>query len=275
MKRRVKVAGIQFAPGFDKETNLSRAEALVGIAAGKGARIVCLPQLFNTFWFPYTIDDRHFDLAESEDGPTITRLRRMARDMGIVVISPVFERDGEGYYNTAFVIGVDGEILGKYRKIHVPQIPLWEERTYFRAGNLGFPVFKTPFARIGVQICWDVFFPEGFRILALKGAEIIFVPTASAFIHSHRKWERAISAAAHTNGLFIFRVNRVGREVRQEFYGRSFCVRPDGDLIDMPSGQSEGIILADIDLGEINAVRNEWVFLKDRRPEEYGEILLD
>ena len=118
--------------------------------------------------------------------------------------------------------------------MHIPELPLWEEKAYFKPGDLGFPVFKTPFATIGVQICWDIFFPEGFRILALKGAEIVFAPTASAFYHSHRKWERAIAAASHANGIYIFRVNRTGREEKQEFYGRSFCVGPDGEFTTKP-----------------------------------------
>ncbi len=187
--------------------------------------------------------------------------------------SAIFEKEAGNYFNTAFVIGAKGEIIGRYRKVHVPQIPLWEEKAYFKPGDLGFPVFKTPFAAIGVQICWDVFFPEGFRILALKGAEVIFVPTASAFEHSQRKWERAIMAAAHANGVFILRVNRIGKEERQEFYGRSFCAGPDGEFVNNPSGASPGVVLTELDLGEVTRMRNEWVFLKDRRPEEYKEIL--
>ncbi len=273
MKKTVKTAGVQLAPSDDGAENLRKAGALIALAADEGARIITLPQLFNVRWFPSHLSAKNFALAETESGPAISTLRELASKKEAVLIASIFEKDGEDHFNTAFVIGTKGEIIGKYRKIHVPQIPLWEEKAYFRPGNLGFPVFDTPFCRIGVQICWDIFFPEGMRILALKGAQAIFVPTASAFEHSHRKWERAIMAAAHSNGVFITRVNRVGREERQEFYGKSFCAGPDGEFVDNPAGPSAGVVLAELDLGEIGRVRNEWVFLRDRRPQEYKEIL--
>ncbi len=275
MKKRsqLKIAGIQMAASGDREKDLAKAGMLIELAAAKDAKIVALPQLFARRWFPNAIDSANFSLAEKEDGPSVTMLRERAERHGVAVVAPLFEEDGGEYYNTAFVLGPDGGVIGKYRKVHVPQLPLWEEKAYFSPGNLGFPVFKTPFATIGVQLCWDVFFPEGFRILALKGAEVVFAPTASAFDHSHRKWERAICAAAHANGVFIMRVNRVGEEEKQAFYGRSFCARPDGEFVDRPSGSSEGVVLAGIDLGEVSSARNEWVFLKDRRPGEYKEIL--
>jgi len=273
METRIKISGIQLAASADVATNVKKAMELAHIAAGEGANIICLSELFNTPWFPSSIDPAAFAMAEPEDGPTVTALREAAGRDGVAIVGDIFEKDGDEHYNTAFVIGPDGAITGKYRKIHVPQIPLWEEKTYFRPGDLGFGVFETPFARVGVQICWDVFFPEGFRILALKGAEVVFCPTASAFEHSRRKWERAISAAAHANGLFIMRVNRVGKESRQEFYGRSFCVGPDGELKGEPSGSSVGVVLAEIDRAEIARTRKEWSFLKDRRPGDYGELL--
>lgn len=272
MSRKVRTSGIQLAACEEAEKNLKKAAGLIELAAGEGARIIALPQLFNTVWFAHSIDKSNLSRAEGEDGRTITFLRELANKAGSVVVAPIFEVDSGEYFNTAFVLGPRGEIIGKYRKMHIPQIPLWEERAYFKPGDLGFPVFKTPFAKIGVQICWDIFFPEGARALALKGAEIILAPTASAFYHSRKKWERMISASAHANGVFIFRVNRVGAEKRQEFYGRSFCVRPDGEYLTRPSGPSEGVVLADIDLSEIVATRGEWVFLKGRRPEHYKEL---
>jgi predicted amidohydrolase len=272
MRKRIKTAGIQLAPSPDKDKNLLKATGLIEIAASEGAKIIALPQLFNTAWFPAAIDKLNFSLAESAEGPTITSLRETALKTKSVLIAPIFEKAGERFFNTAFVIGTKGEIIGKYRKVHVPQIPLWEERSYFKPGDLGFPVFKTPFAVIGVQLCWDVFFPEGFRVLALNGAEVIFAPTASAFHHSHKKWERAIAASAHANGVFISRVNRVGKENSLEFYGRSFSVGPDGEFLHEPSGPSEGVVLSEMDLAEIQATRGEWVFLKDRRPELYKAI---
>lgn len=273
MKKTIKAAGVQLQAAPEKEKNLSKAALLIDLAVQEGARIVALPQLFCTRWFAHSIDTANFAFSEREDGPTVSLMRETAAKRQVVIIAPVFEEDGGEHYNTAFVIGVDGEIIGKYRKVHVPQIPLWEERAYFKPGNLGFPVFDTPFGRIGVQLCWDIFFPEGLRILALKGAEMVFAPTASAFEHSHKKWERAIAASAHANGMYVFRVNRVGREEKQEFYGKSFCVRPDGEFVHRPSGASEGVVLADMDLSEVSRVRNEWVFLKDRRPEEYKELV--
>ena len=271
MTRKIKTAGVQLAPGPDRDKNLAKAGMLIEVAAGEGAQIIALPQLFSLPWFPATIDRKNMALAENGDGPTVVFLKETATRLGVVLIGSVFEEDGGAYFNTAIVAGPDG-IIGKYRKVHVPQIPLWEERAYFSPGDLGFPVFDTPFGRVGALLCWDIFFPEGFRILALKGAEIVFALTASAFEHSHKKWERAISAAAHANGFFVFRVNRVGKEEKQEFYGKSFCCGPDGEMIDEPSGASEGVIIAEAALGDVSAVRNEWVFLKDRRPGAYTEI---
>ncbi|MEK6759116.1 MAG: nitrilase-related carbon-nitrogen hydrolase [Deltaproteobacteria bacterium] len=272
MKNTLKTAGVQFACVRDREKNLAKARSLIEVAAGEGAKIIGLPQLFNSHWFPAAIDEHNFSLAEDGDGATVNMLREESARHKVCLVGSIFEIDNKVHYNTAFVTGPDGAVIGRYRKVHVPQIPLWEEKTYFSPGDLGFPVFKTPFATIGVQICWDIFFPEGFRILALKGAQMVFAPTASAFIHSRKKWERAIGAAAHANGIFIFRVNRVGKEEAQEFYGGSFCAGPDGEFVGAPSGASDGVVLADVDLSEMTEARNEWVFLRDRRPEEYGDI---
>ncbi|MBI5233917.1 MAG: acyltransferase [Deltaproteobacteria bacterium] len=271
-ERRLKIAGVQIAPRTDLEKSLKKAVSLVELSAERGAKIICLPQLFSLRWFANVIDQKNFERAETEDGPTISSMKKLARRLGVILIAPIFEKDDKGYFNTAFVIGRDGLVIGKYRKVHVPQLPLWEERSYFSPGDMGFPVFTTPYGKLGIQLCWDVFFPEGARILALKGAQIIFAPTASAFFHSHKKWERAICSAAHANGVFIFRVNRVGAEERQEFYGRSFCAGPDGEFVERPCGKSEGIALVTIDLDDISSVRGDWVFLKDRRPSLYKEL---
>ena len=245
------------------------------IALEKGARIICFPELFTTHWFPREMNKAHFSLAEKIEGPSITRMQRLAKENGAVLVCPIFETgDDHAFYNSAVVIDAGGEILGGYRKIHVPQIPLWEEKYYFSAGNLGFPVFNTKFAVIGVQICWDNFFPEGSRILALKGAQIIFSPTAAAFA-SQKKWETVIKSNAISNGIYIFRVNRVGSEEKQDFYGRSFCISPEGELLDEPAGMKEGIAFIDIELKDIDKVRKEWPFFKDRRPEIYHEICRD
>jgi N-carbamoylputrescine amidase len=268
----MKLAGIQISCGEDKEKNLEKAIKYAQIAAEEGAHIICFQELFMTHWFPKEMVKNHFSLAEKIDGPSMMRMKRLAKEDEVVLVCPIFEKEGENtFFNSAVIINAGGEILGCYRKVHVPQIPLWEEKYYFSPGNLGFPVFKTKFAVIGVQICWDNFFPEGSRILALRGAQIIFSPTAAAFA-SQKKWETVISSNAIANGVYLFRVNRVGSEEKQDFYGRSFCISPEGELVDEPTGMKEGIALIDIDLKNIVKVRKEWPFFKDRRPETYAEI---
>lgn len=268
----LKVAAIQMSGSADKDANIRRAEKLLTIAAEKGVRIASLPQLFNTHWFPQEIKEKNKELAENMNGPTIEAMRKVSRSLEMILVCPIFERDGNFFYNTAFVLNEKGDIVGRYRKVHVPQIPLWEERSYFNPGD-AFPVFQTRYASIGVQLCWDIFFPEVSRILALKGAQIIFTPTASAFYESHDKWERAAMASAHANGIFIIRVNRVGKEKKQEFYGRSFCVSPYGDLLGGPGGSSEGVVLAEVDLNEIKRARSIWPFFRDRKGENYRDLL--
>jgi N-carbamoylputrescine amidase len=267
------LAGIQISCSEEKERNIEKAVKFAQIAVEKGAHIICFQELFNTFWFPKEMNKNHFSLAEKTGGPSITRMQKLAKESEVVLICPIFEMGEEKkFYNSAIIIDAGGEILGSYRKIHVPQIPLWEEKYYFLPGNLGFPVFKTKFTTIGVQICWDNFFPEGSRILALKGAQIIFSPTAAAFA-SQKKWETVISSNAISNGVYIFRVNRVGSEEKQDFYGRSFCVSPEGELLDKPTGMEEGIGFIDVNLKDIDKIRKEWPFFKDRRPDVYNEIL--
>jgi N-carbamoylputrescine amidase len=269
----VRLAGIQISCSEEKERNIEKAVKFAQIAVEKGANIICFQELFTTYWFPKEMEKRNFSFAEKIDGPSIVRMQGLAKENEIALVCPIFEIGEENaFFNSAVVIDAGGEILGSYRKVHVPQIPLWEERYYFSPGNLGFPVFKTKFAVIGIQICWDNFFPEGSRILALKGAEIIFSPTAAAFA-SQKKWETVISSNAIVNGIYILRVNRVGSEEKQDFYGRSFCISPEGELLDKPTGLKEGIALMDVDLKSVDRVRKEWPFFKDRRPGTYGEIL--
>ncbi len=268
----IKLAGIQISCCEEKERNIEKAIKFAQIAVEKGARLICFPELFSTHWFPREMNKEYFSLAETIDDFSISRMRKLAEEYEVVLICPIFEAAKGSFYNSAIVIDAGGEILGSYRKIHVPQIPLWEERYYFSPGNHGFPVFRTKFAPIGVQICWDNFFPEGSRILALNGAKIIFSPTAAAFA-SQRKWETVIASNAIANGIYVFRVNRVGSEEKQDFYGRSFCISPEGDLLDKPTGMKDSIALVEIDLKSVDKARKEWPFLKDRRPERYQEIL--
>jgi N-carbamoylputrescine amidase len=268
----MRLAGIQTACSEEKGRNVEKALTFANIAIEKGAQIICFQELFTTHWFSKEMNESHFGLAETMEGPSIQRMRELATEHGVVLICPIFEAGGDGaFYNSAVIIDAGGAILGSYRKVHVPQIPLWEERFYFAPGDHGFPIFETRFGVIGVQICWDIFFPEGSRILALKGAQIIFSPTAAAFA-SQKRWETVIAGNAITNGVYIFRVNRVGKEEKQDFYGMSFCVSPEGELLGPPTGMKEGIALIDIDLKQIQKVRKEWPFSKDRRPEVYGEI---
>ena len=269
----VTLAGIQMNSCGQKAKNLEKAKELAEMAAQRGAQMVCFQELFTTHWFPRDIQSENFSLAEEVPGPTTEVMQGIARRNRMVMVLPIFERESSGnFFNSAVVLDADGEILGKYRKIHVPQIPLWEERAYFQPGDLGFPVFQTRYGRVGIQICWDNFFPEGTRILALKGAQIVFSPTAAAFA-SQAKWERVICANAATSGVYVFRVNRVGREAKQDFYGKSFCASPEGDLVDEPSGGHEGVMMATVDLLEIERTRRVWTFLRDRRPEVYGELI--
>lgn len=271
----MRIAGIQFGCSEEKDRNIEKAVSFATIAIEKGAQILCFQELFSTFWFPREINKDHFALGETIEGSSIQRMRQLAIEHEAVLICPIFEAgEGSRFFNSAFVIDAGGAVLGSYRKMHVPQIPLWEEKYYFSPGNQGFPVFETKFGRIGIQICWDNFFPEGARILSLKGAQIIFSPTAAAFA-SQKKWETVITGNAISNGVYIFRVNRVGSEAKQDFYGMSFCVSPEGELLGPPAGMKEGIALIDVDLKEIQKVRKEWPFLKDRRPEIYREICIE
>jgi len=241
------------------------------VAAEKGAQIICFQELFNTHWFPKDIDEENLLLAEDLDGFTLRAMKALAKETGVALICPFFERDGDKNFNTAAVIDQEGRILDTYRKIHVPQIPLWEERTYFAPGDKGFPVFDLGLAKVGIQICWDNFFPEGTRALALQGAQIVFAPTAAAFA-SQQRWLKVMAGNAIVNGIFVLRVNRVGSEPKQDFYGMSFCLSPEGELVDEPTGLQEGILLVEVALEEVSRVRKEWPFLKDRRPEVYAPL---
>jgi len=268
----MKIAGIQMKCFSDPEQNIEKAVYMLKMAAEQKAQIACFQELFYTHWFPQEKDEKNFALAEEIHGTLVKTLKQKAKELHIAIVAPIFEREDKTYYNSCVVIDQNGVLLGVYRKNHLPRIPLWEETYYFSPGDLGFPVFHTQSAIIGIQMCWDNFFPEGSRILALKGAQIIFCPTACAFA-SYPKWEKMIAANAIANGVFCFRINRVGDEGEQHFYGRSFCIDPNGQSMMEPSSHHDGIIMADIDLGLINEVRKAWSFLKDRRPEIYSEVV--
>ncbi len=270
------MAGIQTGSGHDRGANLERAIALGKIAAQRGAQVICFPECFAWSWFPREIDSLHFAAAEPVPGPISQAIAAFARECQVAVVAPIFERGSDAaYYNTALVFDADGSLLGRYRKNHVPQLSNYQERFYFRPGNQGFPVFRTRYATLGVQISWDNFFPEGSRLLALQGAEVICAPTSASIVASHAKWERALVGSAVCNGVFVFRINRVAGVDELPFYGKSFCVDPNGDFVVEPSGGDEGIVLAEIDLRWVKTVRGIWPFLEERRPEIYEGLVRD
>jgi N-carbamoylputrescine amidase len=268
------VAGIQLACGEHPQENLAKALDLARVAVEQGARIVCFPECFAWPWFPRKAVESLRGLAEPIPGPITQALQLFAEQFRVVLVAPMFEA-GEGGigYNTTVVVESTGHILGLYRKNHVPDLPNYQERFYFRPGNLGFPVFKTRFATIGVQTCWDNFFPEGARAVALKGAQLLLAPTACSAPGGAAKWERAIVGHAVYNSLYAFRVNRVGVEGTMQFYGKSFCVDPHGDFVGEPAGAIEGVVLADLDLDRVKRVRDDWTFFRDRRPEIYTDLV--
>ncbi len=269
----VTVAGIQLTCGVEREENFAKALELARVAVERGAKIVCFAECFAWPWFPRKAVEASRQLAEPIPGPMTNALQLLAEETQAVVVAPMFESgEDSGRYNTTVVIDATGHILGMYRKNHIPDLPNYQERFYFRPGNLGFPVFKTRYATIGIQTCWDNFFPEGARALAVKGAQILLCPTACSTISGAPKWERAIVGHAVYNTVYAFRVNRVGTEGTMIFYGRSFCVDPDGDFVTEPAGAIEGVVLADLELDRIKLVRDDWTFLRDRRPEIYTDL---
>jgi N-carbamoylputrescine amidase len=248
-------------------------------AAEEGARVCCFQEIFATPYFCQVQEEKHFHSAEPvPDGPTVQRMVQVARDTGLVLIAPVFEKEDEGFfYNTAAVIDADGTYLGKYRKTHIPNLPGFWEKYYFRPGNLGYPVFDTAVGRIGVYICYDRHFPEGWRALALNGARIVFNPSATSRGLSNHLWRLEQPAAAVANGYFVGAINRVGREPYgdNDFYGSSYFADPRGQLVgEAGSDTADDLVVRDLDLDLIEDVRTTWAFFRDRRPDAYGELVV-
>jgi N-carbamoylputrescine amidase len=268
----VKVAAIQVSTSQDPDRSLKKAAEYLKAAAQRGAEIACFPEMFGLPWFPQETREDSSALAQPVDGPWVSAICRLAQDAGVAVICPFFERDGDGvYHNSAVVVDSGGRKVGLYRKVHLPHIPHWREKDHFYPGDLGFPVIEVGGVRLGVQIGWDNFFPEGFRCLALAGAQLVFVPTAAAFASRERWLAMAVSHAV-ANGMFVLRVNRVGSEAGLDFYGNSFAVRPDGELCSEPMGMKEGVLVVGCDLAEVERARRAWPFLKDRRPRQYARV---
>ena len=275
--RNVRAALIQAQANMSKQDAVDKHIKMIADAAGQGAQVVGLQEIFHGPYFCAEQDPKWYDTAEPEDGPTVARMREVAREHGIVLIVPWYEEEQPGvYYNTACVIERDGTIAGKYRKTHIPQVgPCFWEKFYFKPGNLGYPVFDTSVGRIGLIICYDRHFPEVARELGLKGAEIVFNPSATVESLSRYLWELEQPAHAVANGFWMAASNRVGVEAPlnpAKFYGSSYFCSPRGKIIAQASDSEDEVLVADLDLDQIREVRNTWQFFRDRRPETYGEL---
>ncbi len=279
---RVKIGLVQMTCGETPTENLAKAMARIETAAKKGAEIVCLPELFRSRYFCQSEDQGNFKLAETIPGPSTDALGEVARRRKVVIVASLFEKRVAGiYHNTAVVIDADGAIAGKYRKMHIPDDPLYYEKFYFTPGDLGFPSFQTRYAKISVLVCWDQWFPEGARAAALAGAQILFYPTAIGWIPNEPRaiarnqrdaWELIQRSHAVANGVYVASVNRVGREGKVKFWGSSFVAGPLGEII-AHGGEREDILIAECDLGKIEETRQSWPFLRDRRIDAYSSLL--
>jgi N-carbamoylputrescine amidase len=286
-QHKVKIAAVQSKCSADLEANLVAAERGIRKAAAAGAQIICLQELFRSLYFCQVEDHKYFELAEPVPGPTTDKMGELAKELGVVIVPSLFERRAPGiYHNTAAVIDADGSYLGKYRKMHIPDDPLYYEKFYFTPGALGFSAWETKFARIGVCVCWDQWYPEAARLTALRGAEILFYPTAIGWHpkekaesgrRQHSSWETVQRGHAIANGCYVAVPNRVGHEAPEggpgvEFWGQSFICDPAGEIIAKGSRDEEDVIIAEVDLASVETQRTHWPFLRDRRIDAYAEI---
>jgi beta-ureidopropionase len=276
----IKAALTQVAWTGDKSSMIDLHEQYAREAADRGAQVICFQELFYGPYFGIVQDQKYYEYTESIPGPTIERFQAVAKELGLVMVLPIYEVANEGeYYNTAAVVDADGTLLGRYRKHHIPNLPQFWEKFYFRPGNLGYPVFHTAVGRVGVYICYDRHFPEGWRELGLNNAQIVFNPSATKPGLSNRLWEIEQPAAAANNQYFIGANNRVGMETDEfgeeavRFYGSSYFVGPRGTYVgDIASQDDNELIIRDLDLTELTKARNDWQFYRDRRPESYDRI---
>ena len=279
----VPIALVQTSCTSDPVENLVKACNKIREAAAQGARIICLQELFITRYFCQTEDYESFKYAEAIPGPSTLVMQELARELEVVLVVSLFEERTRGlYHNTAVVIDADGSYLGKYRKMHIPDDPGFYEKFYFTPGDLGYKVFNTRYATIGVLICWDQWYPEAARLTALKGAEILFYPTAIGWAADERSvevrrsqqeaWITIQRSHAIANGVFVATANRVGTEDELEFWGNSFICDPYGQIIEHAAHQNEAVLLAECDRSRIGFYRSHWPFLRDRRIETYGEL---
>lgn len=281
---KVKVGLVQMSCTADKVANFNKAISKIKEAAAEGAQIVCLQELFTSLYFCDVEDYENFKLAEAVPGPSTDTLSKLAAELGVVIIASLFEKRTQGiYHNTTAVLDADGTYLGKYRKMHIPDDPSYYEKFYFTPGDLGYKVFKTKFATIGVLICWDQWYPEAARITALMGAEILFYPTAIGWHQSqdeatnteqYNAWQTMQRSHAVANGIHVVSVNRCGyeQEEQMKFWGGSFVSNPFGTILYKASHDDEAIHVEDLDLEKSDRYRTHWPFLRDRRIDSYQPI---
>jgi N-carbamoylputrescine amidase len=283
----LKVGLVQMACTLDPAQNVAKAIVKIREAARQGANIVCLQELFTSVYFCQVEDHKYFQLAEPVPGPTTQRLAAVARELEIVIVASLFEKRAAGlYHNTAAIIDADGSYLGKYRKMHIPDDPLFYEKFYFTPGDLGFRAWQTKHAKIGVLVCWDQWYPEAARLTALNGAEILFYPTAIGWHpaektefgqRQHGSWETIQRGHAIANGCYVVVPNRVGHEAPDggegiEFWGQSFIADPSGQILAKASTDQEEVLVVDMNLTELDRQRTHWPFLRDRRIDAYGPL---
>lgn len=281
---KVKVGFVQMSCTDNKADNLAKAIRQVREAAAKGAQIVCLQELFTSLYFCDEENYDNFSLAEPIPGPSTDSLQKVAAELGVVIIASLFEKRAQGlYHNTTAVLDADGAYLGKYRKMHIPDDPAYYEKFYFTPGDLGYKVFKTKFATIGVLICWDQWYPEAARITALMGAEVLFYPTAIGWatsqdeatnVEQYNAWQTIQRSHAVANGIHVVSVNRVGfeQEGRMKFWGGSFIANPFGSIIYQASHENEEVFVQELDLSVTDRYRTHWPFMRDRRIDSYSPI---
>ena len=261
----------------DKESMLDRHEQFAREAKAQGAQVICFQELFYSPYLGITEDVKYYDFTVAADGPIVQRFAALAAELSMVAVLPIFEEEQPGvYYNTAVVVDADGTVLGKYRKNHIPNLDKFWEKFYFRPGNLGYPVFKTRYADVGVYICYDRHFPEGARELGLNGAEIVFNPSATVAGLSEYLWKLEQPAHAVANGYFMGCSNRVGTEAPWnigQFYGSSYFVDPRGNFLAQASEDHDELVVAEMNLDMIEEVRRTWQFFRDRRPDAYGPLV--
>jgi N-carbamoylputrescine amidase len=285
--RKVTLGLVQTAVGPDLAANLDHAVERIIEAAKSGAQIICLQELFRSHYFCQIEDHKYFGVAEEIPGPSTAVLSKVAKDYGVVIVASLFEKRSAGlYHNTAAILDADGSMFGRYRKMHIPDDPLFYEKFYFTPGDLGFRTWQTRFGKIGVLICWDQWYPEAARITALSGAQILFYPTAIGWHPSekaefgarqHSSWETIQRGHAIANGCYVAAVNRIGHEAPDggpglEFWGQSFVADPAGQILKKASVDKEENLLVEVDLEALDVQRTHWPFLRDRRIDAYGDI---